>query len=111
MRTPISSRAIPRRPAERVPGDASLLFNASTHFEFSSPLVNDPSSTARDGAPGAPPKTRVYGVLGGIASGKSAVARILAGKSGLVLDADELVSELFTRKDFRERVAEAFGPG
>ncbi len=39
------------------------------------------------------------------------MARLLAGKSGLVLDADELVAELFTRKEFRQRVAEAFGPG
>lgn len=50
-------------------------------------------------------------MLGGIASGKSAVARILAGDSGVVLDADELVSKLYTREEFRRRVTKAFGLG
>jgi dephospho-CoA kinase len=36
------------------------------------------------------PKTAVIGVLGGIASGKSEVARQLAGEDGAVIDADAL---------------------
>lgn len=35
----------------------------------------------------------------------------MAGNSGLVLDADELVSELFSQEEFRLQVAKAFGPG
>ena len=74
-------------------------------------LANDPSSRPADRAHNAVARTRVYAVLGGIASGKSAVARWLAGSGGEVLDADELVAELFARDDFRRRVAQAFGPG
>jgi len=55
--------------------------------------------------------TRVWGVLGGIASGKSSVARLLAGPDGLAIDADALVGELYARPEFRARVAQAFGPG
>ena len=41
----------------------------------------------------APPPPLVIGVLGGIASGKSQVARLLAGPRGVVLDADRLAHE------------------
>jgi dephospho-CoA kinase len=54
--------------------------------------------------------TTVLGVLGGIASGKSHVARLLAGPAGLVIDADRLVDEVYAQADFRRRVREHFGP-
>lgn len=67
-----------------------------------------PPTPQRNG--GSKPRTRVYGVLGGIASGKSAVARGLAGVDGLVLDADAIVGELYLQDDLQRRIRETFGP-
>ncbi|MCH2106935.1 MAG: dephospho-CoA kinase, partial [Planctomycetes bacterium] len=47
-------------------------------------------STPTADSPNAP----VFGVLGGIASGKSRVASILAGADGVVINADELAHEV-----------------
>lgn len=52
----------------------------------------------------------VLGVLGGIASGKSAVAALLAGGRGVVLDADRYAREALDSPDVLERLREAFGP-
>jgi dephospho-CoA kinase len=49
--------------------------------------------------PSAPARTLVIGVLGGIASGKSAVAALLAGPEGVVIDADELAHEALAREE------------
>lgn len=62
------------------------------------------SALARDG-------TVVIGVLGGIASGKSAVARLLAGARGVVLDADELAQEALDSAPVLARLRAAFGRG
>ncbi|MDE0892290.1 MAG: dephospho-CoA kinase [Planctomycetota bacterium] len=51
----------------------------------------------------------VIGVLGGIASGKSYVASLLAGEKGAVIDADRLAHEVLASKEVTELVAEAFG--
>ena len=56
-------------------------------------------------------RTRVLGVLGGIASGKSEVARLLAGADGLVLDADRLAHGALETPAMRAWLAERFGPG
>ena len=56
-------------------------------------------------------RTVVFGVLGGVASGKSTVARLLAGESGLVLDADRLAREALDSPAMRERLRKAWGPG
>lgn len=53
----------------------------------------------------------VCGVLGGIASGKSEVARLLAGDDGVVLDADREVAELYAEPAFRTELRALFGPG
>jgi dephospho-CoA kinase len=53
----------------------------------------------------------VIGVLGGIASGKSTVARLLAGTGGVVLDADAMVSEELASPQLRQRLLAAFGGG
>jgi dephospho-CoA kinase len=53
----------------------------------------------------------VLGVLGGIASGKSAVARMLAGEGGILISADELAREVLDLPEVRERVAGRFGAG
>ncbi|MEX1025167.1 MAG: dephospho-CoA kinase [Planctomycetota bacterium] len=56
-------------------------------------------------------RTRVIGVLGGIASGKSLVARRLAGPTGLVLDADALAHEVLHSPEVVRRIVERFGAG
>jgi dephospho-CoA kinase len=56
-----------------------------------------------------PPKTRVLGILGGIASGKSQVARLLAGPDGVVIDADRIAREVLDSAEVRAEVAAAFG--
>lgn len=65
-------------------------------------------------APSAPrPRPRapslVFGVLGGIASGKSAVARLLAGPRGVIIDADALVREVLASDEVRREIEGAFG--
>jgi dephospho-CoA kinase len=52
----------------------------------------------------------VLGILGGIASGKSAVARLLAGADGEVLSADRMVHELLDSPEGLEWLAARFGP-
>ena len=58
--------------------------------------------------PPAPPPL-VIGVLGGIASGKSAAARLIAGLDGLVLDADRIAHEALASDEVTALVAERFG--
>ncbi|GIW73333.1 MAG: dephospho-CoA kinase [Planctomycetota bacterium] len=59
--------------------------------------------------PGRPPL--VVGLLGGIASGKSEVARRLAARGAEVLDADRLAHAELDRPEVRERLRAEFGPG
>ena len=61
-------------------------------------------------SPAAHGMTRVFGVLGGIASGKSAVARRLAGPDGLVLSADALAQEALDSEPVQELLVAEFGP-
>jgi len=53
----------------------------------------------------------VLGVLGGIASGKSHVARRLAGPGGVVVSADALAHAALAAPEVRAEVSAAFGPG
>ena len=53
----------------------------------------------------------MIGVLGGIASGKSLVARLVAGERGLVIDADALAREELETEDLRELVRAELGAG
>ena len=59
--------------------------------------------------PADSPSTPVLGVLGGIASGKSHVATVLAGAGGEVIDADELAHEVLASDEVTQLVSEAFG--
>ncbi len=63
--------------------------------------------------PAAPrqPRTLVFGVLGGVAAGKTAVAERLAGPDGQVLSADELVQEALDTPALQAHLRAAFGPG
>jgi len=54
--------------------------------------------------------TFVFGILGGIASGKSRAAQALAGPQGLVLSADALAHEALETPGVIERVRGEFGP-
>jgi dephospho-CoA kinase len=54
-------------------------------------------------------KVRVIGILGGIAGGKSSVARILAEHGARVIDADRIAREVLARPPIREALREAFG--
>ena len=51
----------------------------------------------------------MLGVLGGIASGKSRVAALLAGPDGVVIDADRLAHEALALPEVREQVVARFG--
>jgi dephospho-CoA kinase len=53
----------------------------------------------------------VIGVLGGVASGKSAVARALAGPDGVVIDADKLAREVLAAPELQAPLRTAFGAG
>jgi len=53
----------------------------------------------------------VFGVLGGIASGKSAVARELAGPEGVVLDADREAHEVLRRPEVLAALRAEHGAG
>lgn len=55
------------------------------------------------------PRSLVLGVLGGIASGKSAVARFLAGPDGVVVDADRIAREVLEQAEVRTALRAAFG--
>jgi dephospho-CoA kinase len=55
--------------------------------------------------------TRVVGLTGGIGTGKSTVARLLAGLGAVVIDADAIVHELQAPgTPLLARIVEAFGP-
>ncbi len=53
----------------------------------------------------------VIGLLGGIASGKSRVAALLARRGARVLDADALAHAELARPEVRARIAAELGPG
>lgn len=56
------------------------------------------------------PETLVIGLIGGIAAGKSTVARLLAGPKGLVLSADAIAHDVLASPEVSALVAERFGP-
>jgi dephospho-CoA kinase len=67
-----------------------------------------PGGSASD-APRGARGTTIVGVLGGIASGKSAVARVLAGADGVLIDADEIAREVLASPQVRFDLLCAFG--
>ena len=62
-------------------------------------------------APPRPSTPPVVGVLGGIASGKSAVAALLAGPDGVVIDADRHARAALASPEVVAQLREAFGAG
>jgi dephospho-CoA kinase len=53
----------------------------------------------------------VIGLTGGIASGKSAFARMLAQRGSVVIDADSIGHSLLEKAAVRDQVIDRFGPG
>jgi dephospho-CoA kinase len=74
------------------------------------PAPSNPDPKPADARADSGGTTRVIGVLGGIASGKSAAARLLAGERGVVIDADHLAREVLDSQEGRSELLRAFGP-
>ena len=66
-------------------------------------------SVPTDAPQSSRPGPLVLGVLGGIASGKSRVAKLLAGDVGRILDADKLAHEALDSAEIQPQVLAAFG--
>ncbi len=54
--------------------------------------------------------TLVLGVLGGIASGKSAVSDAIAGPTGLAISADAIAREILNSPEVAQKISASFGP-
>jgi dephospho-CoA kinase len=67
--------------------------------------ADNPLPNPREGAP----RVLVIGLLGGIASGKSEAARMLAGRTGVVVDADRHARAALALPEVVARVRERFG--
>jgi len=66
-------------------------------------------STPLEPLPPSRQRLRVFGLLGGIAAGKSHVARLLAGAAGEVVDADALAHEALGQPETVALLREHFG--
>ena len=53
----------------------------------------------------------VIGLVGGVGSGKSEVARLVGERGGLLIDADRIGHELLQEPEVKQRVAELWGSG
>ena len=69
-----------------------------------------PRLTVTSTPPPSNSETLVLGVLGGIASGKSAVAKALAGDSGRVICADSLARDVLNSAPVAQKISDEFGP-
>lgn len=54
-------------------------------------------------------KPKIIGITGGISSGKSTIARMLASLGAEVIDADVMCHKLFLKKDIKAKIIERFG--
>lgn len=54
-------------------------------------------------------KPKIVGITGGISSGKSTIARMLASLGAEVIDADEMCHKLLTIKNIKVKITEKFG--
>ena len=57
------------------------------------------------------PGPLVVGLVGGIGSGKSEVARLMGERGGVLVDADRIGHELLQDPAIKQRVVERWGPG
>ncbi|MCX5633113.1 MAG: dephospho-CoA kinase [Phycisphaerae bacterium] len=56
-------------------------------------------------------RKNIIGILGGIASGKSTVARELAKRGCVVIDADKIAKQLLLSKNVKKQIRDKFGRG
>jgi dephospho-CoA kinase len=56
-------------------------------------------------------RKNIIGILGGIASGKSTVAKELAKRGCVVIDADKIANQLLLSKDVKKQIRDKFGGG
>jgi dephospho-CoA kinase len=56
-------------------------------------------------------KKNIIGIMGGIASGKSTVAKELARRGCAVIDADKIAKQFLRSKDVKKQIRDAFGRG
>ena len=56
-------------------------------------------------------KKNIIGIMGGIASGKSTVAKELAKRGCAVIDADKIAKQLLRDKDVKKQIRDRFGRG
>jgi len=54
-------------------------------------------------------EVKVIGITGGISSGKSTVARMLASFGAAYIDADEMCHRLYLKNDIKKKIVEEFG--
>lgn len=54
-------------------------------------------------------KPKIIGITGGISSGKSTVARMLASLGAEIIDADEICHRLIQAKEVKEKIIKRFG--
>ncbi len=76
----------------------------TSSFTVQFPLLSSGSSTSADIA--RPP---VFGILGGIGSGKSSVVRHVSGLNLLIIDADRIGHELLLNSDIQSQIRNSFG--
>jgi len=55
------------------------------------------------------PKLKIIGITGGISSGKSTIARMLASLGAELIDADEMCHRLILVKEVKDKIIERFG--
>ncbi|MDR4508246.1 MAG: dephospho-CoA kinase [Candidatus Brocadiaceae bacterium] len=55
------------------------------------------------------PKPKIFGITGGISSGKSTVARMLASLGAEYIDADEMCHKLLLKKEIKNKIIENYG--
>lgn len=54
-------------------------------------------------------RPKIIGITGGISSGKSTVARMLASLGAEIIDADEICHRLIQAKEVKEKIIKRFG--
>lgn len=71
--------------------------------------LNSASAFDEPDRPDRPAKMTILGILGGIASGKSHVSKLLAGPDGLILSADEAAHDALRSPAIVQKLVAAFG--
>lgn len=90
-------------------GSIEVVWRAVDHPTRTLELIREHTRRVLEGDEHEPSVTPVIGLVGGIGSGKSTVARAFAELGCLVSDSDEAVRELLTKPDVIERLVSWWG--